>query len=190
MSAWWNPAAEFFHKADLLQIWDGGSKCQLENATGFILCFMWKWKTQSGKRGSKNTDQSSRSEVGLTLNLSFLPEKPTEEFYRIIFKGLSAANLDKEACDNHKYLSTAAICDEISATCCLLSPLPPLFSDAHLMKSAALISFPGPALPTLPGPRLQVHREGQQGEWWRAGHQLAKCVWEYVCVCVCVAPQW
>lgn len=188
MSARWNPAAEFFHKADLLQIWDeGGSKCQLENATSFILCFMRKWKTQSRKRGSKNTDQSSRSEVGLTLNLSFLPRNPLRSSIESYLRGLSAANLDKKACDNHKYLSAAAICDEISAMCCLLSPLPqPLFADAPLMKSTVPISFPESALPTLAGPRLQVHREGQQGEWRRAGHQLAKCVWEYVCR----APQW
>lgn len=184
MSAWWNPAAEFFHKADLLQIWDGGSKCQLENATGFILCFMWKWKTQSGKRGSKNTDQSSRSEVGLTLNLSFLPQNPLRSSIESYLRGFAQPTLIKRLVTIINIYRRPAICDEISATCCLLSPLPPLFSDAPLMKSAALISFRGPALPTLPGPRLQVHREGQQGEWRRAGHQLAKCVWEYVCVCV------
>lgn len=43
-----------------------------------------------------------------------------------------------------------------SLLCCLFFP------DAPLM---VLISFPGPDLPTLPGRRLQVHQEGQQGEW-------------------------
>lgn len=133
------------------------------------------WSAPDIKRGNLNATRGQ----GSLKTWSFLDGKPLRSSAEICLRGLAEATLIKRLVTVINIYQR----DEICATCWFLS----LLWCASDKTNALLVSFLGPLLQkTLPGRRLQVHREGQEAEWRRAGHQLAKSAWEIVCA----VPRW